>query len=123
MDVLKDFDKLISDKRIAKIGNHEFDVSLISTRMALKQIVFRDHALTMSGADAFNQAVSIVAEICKPIGGNKFLSLFKKKVTAKWLMGNASYAQLLEFIDFVLAPLYKEAEPVVDKKKVVNPVK
>lgn len=117
MDVFKDFNTLIPDKRIAKIGNREFDVSLISTRMALKQIAFRDHALTMSGEAALNEAVSIVAEICKPIGGNKFLSLFKKKVTAKWLKDNCNYAQLLEVIDFVLKPLYQEAEPVDEKKK------
>ena len=117
MDVFKDFNTLIPDKRIAKIGNREFDVSLISTRLALKQIIFRDNALKMSGAQAFNTAVSIVAEICKPTGGNKFLNLFKKKVTAKWLMDNCSYTQLLEVIDFVLKPLYKEDEAVDKKEK------
>jgi len=122
LETIKDFDLLIPDKRIAKLAGHEFDVSLISTRMALKQIIFRDNALTMSGAEAFNEAVSIVAEICKPKNDStglwsKFLNLFKKKVTAKWLMDNATYAQLLEFIDFVLAPLYKEAEPVDKEKK------
>lgn len=117
VDILKDFDKLIPDKRIAKIGNREFDCSLISTRMALRQISFRDKALTMSGADAFNTAVEIVAEICKPVGGNKFLSLFRRKVTAKWLKNNCNYAQLLEVIDFVLKPLYQEAEPEKEKKK------
>ena len=116
MDVIKDFDTLIPDKRIAKLAGREFDVSLISTRMALKQIIFRDNALKMSGAEAFNKAVEIVAEICKPNNNStgflsKFASLFKKRVTAKWLIDNASYAQLLEFIDFVLKPLYQEAEP------------
>ena len=117
MDVFKDFDKIIPDKRIAKLAGREFDVSLISTRMALKQIIFRDNALKMSGAEAFNKAVEIVAEICKPKGGSKFANLFKRKVTAKWLMDHASYAQLLEFIDFALKPLYKEAEPTEKKKK------
>jgi hypothetical protein len=122
MDVIKDFDLLIPDKRIAKLAGREFDVSLISTRLALKQIRFRDKALTMSGEDALNKAVEIVAEICKPKDNStgflsKFLNLFKKKVTAKWLMDHASYAQLLEFIDFALKPLYKEDEPEVEKKK------
>lgn len=116
VDIFKDFNLLIPDKRIAKIGNREFDVSLISTRLALKQIRFRDKALTMSGEDALNKAVEIVAEICKPVSKG-FLSIFKKKVTAKWLMSNATYAQLLEFIDFVLSPLYKEPEEVSKEKK------
>jgi len=117
LEVIKDFDLLVPDKRIAKLAGREFDVSLISTRMALEQIKFRDKALIMSGADAFNKAVEIVAEICKPKVSNKFLGLFKKKVTAKWLISHASYAQLLEFIDFVLAPLYKEAEPIEKSEK------
>jgi len=121
MDVIKDFDKLIPDKRIAILAGKELDVSLISTRLALKQIKFRDNALNMSEGEAFNKAVEIVAEICKPKNNStgflsKFLNLFKKKITAEWLISNANYAQLLDFIDFVLAPLYKE-EPEKEKKK------
>lgn len=124
-EIIKDFDKLIPDKRIAKLAGREFDVSLISTRMALKQIKFRDKALTMSGEAALNEAASIVAEICKPKDNSvgfksKFLNLFKKKITAKWLIDNTTYAQLLEFINFVLKPLYQESKEDKDPEEKKN---
>ena len=115
-DILKDFDLLIPDKRIAKLAGKEFDVSLISTRMALKQVVFRDNVLKMSGEKAFKRAVEIVAEICgKPKNNDdsfwaKFLNLFKNRITAKWLINRTNYEQLMAFIDFVLDPLMDKDE-------------
>lgn len=115
-DIIKDFDKLIVGKRIAILAGKSFDVSLISTRMALEQVIFRDNALKMSGEAAFKKAIEIVAEICgKPkmtqdSFWSKIASLFRKKMTAKWLMDNTNYEQLTEFIDFVLEPLTKEVE-------------
>ena len=122
-DILKDFDKLIPDKRIAKLANKEFDVSLISTRMALKQVIFRDNVLKMNGESAFKKAVEIVAEICgKPKNESnnfwsKLLNLFRQRITAKWLINHTNYEQLMAFIDFVLEPLMEKTEPVVEKKK------
>jgi hypothetical protein len=125
MEEIKDFDKLIPDKRIAILAGKEFDVSKISTRMALKQVVFRDNVLKMNGEQAFKEAVGIVAEICgKPKATSegfigKIRNLFINRITAKWLMDNTNYEQLTEFMDFVLEPLTKKAEePKADKKKV-----
>ena len=127
-DIIKDFDKIIPDKRIAILVGKEFDVSKISTRMALKQVIFRDNALKMNGEEAFRKAVEIVAEICgKPKNGregfwSKLASLFKARITAKWLMDNTNYEQLMAFIDFVLEPLTDKAQlkdsKDVSKKKV-----
>ena len=122
-EIIKDFDKIIPDKRIAILVGKEFDVSKISTRMALKQVVFRDNVLKMNGEAAFRKAVEIVAEICgKPkITGDSFwsklINLFRSRITTKWLMDNTNYEQLTEFIDFVLEPLTKEVEKS-EKKKV-----
>jgi hypothetical protein len=123
MDIIKDFDKIIPDKRIAVLVGKEFDVSLISTRMALKQVIFRDNALRMNGEQAFRKAVEIVAEICGQPKNNasgilsKFLNLFKPKITAKWLFDNTNYEQLTAFMDFVLEPLIEKAESKDEKKK------
>lgn len=128
-DFIKDFDKIIPDKRIAILAGKEFDVSKISTRMALKQVIFRDNALKMNGEAAFRKAVEIVAEICgKPKNveegfWSKLASLFKARITAKWLMDNTNYEQLMAFIDFVLEPLTDKAELKDSKdasKKKVN---
>lgn len=122
MDVFKDFDKLIVDKRTAVLGGKTFNVSLISTRDALKYIVFRDKVLTMRGEDALRKMAAIVAEICnKPVvEGNLFKRLFNKAITEKWLFSHTNYEQLQLFIDFVLEPLLDKKDDT-DKKK-VNPV-
>ncbi|MEF9426436.1 MAG: hypothetical protein L0956_04420 [Candidatus Mariimomonas ferrooxydans] len=121
-EIIKDFDKLIPDKRIAILSDRKFDVSLISTRMALKQVAFRDNVLKMNGEAAFRKAVEIVAEICgKPKSSkdsfwDKFTGLFKGRITAKWLVENTNYEQLVQFIDFVLEPLTDKAEVKAEDK-------
>ena len=115
-DIIKDFDKIIPDKRIAKLAGKSFDVSKISTRMALKQVIFMDNALKMNGEKAFKGAIEIVAEICgkpKKTGDSlwsKLVNLFKQRITAKWLLEHTNYEQLKAFMDFVLEPLMVKAE-------------
>ena len=122
MDIIKDFDKIIPDKRIAILAGKEFDVSKISTRMALKQVIFWDSALKMNGEEAFKKAVEIVAEICgKPKNiddslWSRLLNFFRQRITAKWLFDNTNYEQLEAFKNFVLEPLMEKTEPVKDEK-------
>ena len=117
-DIIKDFDKIIPDKRIAILAGNEFDVSKISTRMALKQVAFRDNALKMNGEEAFKKAVEIVAEICgkATVKGNFFKRLFNKTIDEKWLINNTNYEQLTQFMEFVLEPLMAKAEDTKDSK-------
>jgi hypothetical protein len=121
-EVFKDFDTLIVDKRTAILAGKTFDVSKISTRDALKYVVFRDKVLTMSGEDALRKMAAIVADICgkSVIKGGFFTRLFNKPINEKWLIENTNYEQLQAFIDFVLEPLLgkKTDEPEADKKKV-----
>lgn len=121
-DTLKDFDKLIIDKRTAILAGKTFDVSKISTRMALEQSEFRDNILKMGEKEALYKAIKIVARICgKPvIKGNFIKQLFNKAIDEKWLVENTNYEQLIAFIDFVLEPLTGKTQPETDKKK-VNP--
>jgi len=110
-ETIKDFDLLIPDKRIAKLAGKEFDVSKISTKMALKQAEYRDRALLMGEKKALIEAVKIVAEICgKPKSKNFFYRLFTKKIDEKWLISNTNFKQLVDFIDFVLEPLTGKLE-------------
>lgn len=117
-DIIKDFDLLIPDKRIAILAGKKFDVSKISTRNALKYVIFRDSVLKMSGAAAFKKMIEITAEICnKPIiEGNIFKRIFNKAISEKWLIANSNYSQLLEFIDFILEPLMGKPESKKDDK-------
>ncbi|OFW52736.1 MAG: hypothetical protein A2163_11595 [Actinobacteria bacterium RBG_13_35_12] len=118
-DIIRDFDKLILDKRIATLAGKSFDVSLVPTRLALKYVVFRDKALIMTGETAFKQMVSIVAEICgKPIvNGNIFKKLFNKSINEKWLINHSNFEQLQAFMDFVIEPLMAKEEDIKDSKE------
>ena len=118
MEVFKDFDKFIIQKRIAKLAGREFDVSKISTRMSLKQAEYRDRALLMGEKESLMEAIRIVAEICgKPKPRNIFDKLFNKKITEKWLIENTNFEQLIAFIDFVLEPITGKKEPEEEKEQ------
>jgi hypothetical protein len=107
--IIKDFDKLITQKRIAILAGREFDVSKIPTRFALEQAAFIDSLSTLKNEQkAFAKALEIAAKICnssKPFGF--FASLFKKRITVKWLIKNTNIEQLIAFINFILEPLNK----------------
>ena len=116
MNTIRDFDKIIPEKRIAKLAGKEFDVSKISTRMALEQSEFRDNVLKMGEKEALHRAIGIVAKICgKPIESNFFKRLFSRPITEKWLINNTNYEQLIAFIDFVLEPLMGKASETSDE--------
>jgi len=117
-ETFKDFDKLIVEKRTAVLAGKTFDVSKISTRDALKYVVFRDKVLTMSGEDALRKMSAIVADICGKavVKGNWLTRLLNKPISEKWLFDNTNYEQLQEFIDFVLEPLLGKKDDTSKKK-------
>ena len=105
--IIKDFDKLIPQKRIAILAGRQFDVSKIPPRLALEQAAFID---SLSGIkneqDAFNKSLEIAAKICNQTEPVKlFDRIFRKRVTAKWLIDNTDITQLIEFINFILEPI------------------
>ena len=105
--IIKDFDKLIPQKRIAILAGRQFDVSKIPTRLALEQAAFID---SLSGIknekDEFNKSLEIAEKICNQTEPVKlFDRIFRKRVTAKWLIDNTDITQLIEFINFILEPI------------------
>jgi hypothetical protein len=119
METIKDFDKLIPDKRIAILAGKEFDVSKISTRLALQQSEFQDNRLRMGEKEALKKAVAIVAKVCgKPkSSGNFFSRIFNRAIDEKWLINNTNYEQLVAFINFVLEPLMGKEQQVETPEK------
>ena len=107
--VIKDFDKILPPKRIAKLAGKEIDVSLIPSRVSLELAIFRDNVLKMkSSEEQQRKSLEIVAKVCQ---------VKNPKITVDWLLDNTHYEQLIEFIDFVLEPLNR---PGKGKKKVVK---
>ena len=104
--ILKDFDILAPPKRIAKLGGEEIDVSIISTRVALKFIEFsKKHKAenltqaTQTGVmedGVLEDMLEIIALVCQKSS---------KKITKDWLLDNVDIGTLLQFVRFVFNPL------------------
>lgn len=106
-EIFKDFNKIIPEVRIAKLGDEEIDVSKIPSRVSLELAIFRDKVLTMkSSEEQQRKSLEIVAKVCQ---------VKNPKITVDWLLDNTHYEQLIEFIDFVLEPINR---PGKGKKKV-----
>jgi len=105
--IFKDFNKIIPEVRVAKLGDEEIDVSKIPSRISLELAIFRDKVMTMkSSEEQQRKSLEIVAKVCQ---------VKNPKVTVDWLLDNTHYEQLIEFIDFVLEPINR---PGKGKKKV-----
>ena len=97
--ILKDFNLIIPEVRIAKLGDQEIDVSKIPSRLSLEIAIYRDQIWNnkiKSAEEAWRKSVESVAKICQ---------VSNPTVTSDWLIDNTHYEQLLEFIDFVLEPI------------------
>lgn len=104
--IFKDFNKIIPEVRVAKLGDQEIDVSKIPSRISLELAIFRDKVLTMkSSEEQQRESLEIVAKVCQ---------VKNSKITVDWLLDNTHYEQLIEFIDFVLEPINR---PGKGKKK------
>ena len=117
MEVFKDFDKFIIQKRIAKLAGREFDVSKISTRMSLKQAEYRDKALLMGEKESLRgHQNSCKISVTQP---EIFFEGFNLRNNAKRLIENTNFEQLIAFIDFVLEPITgkKEEEKGQEEEK------
>jgi hypothetical protein len=94
-DFMMDFDVLAPPKRIAKLGGEEIDVSIVSTKVALKFMEFsKKHK--MKKLEQVTEIIEIVALVCENSS---------KKITKDWLLANVDISILLKFVKFVFEPL------------------
>jgi hypothetical protein len=103
-----DFDKIIPDKRIARIAGKEIDVSIIPSRIALEYVKFVNNILSYSGEEQDDKIYEFVIRIC---------NVSNKDITLDWLLDNTNQLQMTEFMQFVLEPLTGKSD---DKKKVTS---
>jgi hypothetical protein len=114
MTEIVDFDKVIPEKRIAKIAGKEIDVSKLPARLVLEQAKFSDDLQSgkiKSMTDIQKRSFETVEKVCKV--SNPDFSLEE-------IIDDITVEQLLQFIEYVLEPLNKRSG---DKKKVKNPKK
>lgn len=115
--ILKDFDILAPPKRIAKLGGEEIDVSIISTRVALKFIEFsKKHKAedltqaTQTGVmedGVLEDMLEIIALVCQKSS---------EKITKNWLLDNVDIGTLLQFVKFVFNPLTERVKEMTKEE-------
>jgi hypothetical protein len=113
--MLKDFDVLAPPTRKAKIGGEEIDISIIPARVALKFIAFsKKHDVTKFDGNTANNVdssmledmMSIVADICKRSN---------PKITSDWLLDNNDIGVLMEFIQYIFAPMTEKTKRLTEE--------
>jgi hypothetical protein len=109
MAKIVDFDKIIPDKRIAKIAGKEIDVSVIPARITLEVAKFRDGWLGMSSEELQQKSLEIVEKICKATDPD---------FDIEEVLDKTNFDQLAAFMDFVMEPLNRSREEDKGKKKV-----
>lgn len=105
-DFMMDFDILAPPKRIAKIGGEEIDVSIVSTKIAIKFMEFsKKHKMkkfenVKNIEDIEDNALEDIIEIVALVCENS-----SKKITKDWLLSNVDIGVLMKFVKFVFGPL------------------
>ena len=108
---MKDFDILVPQKRIAKIGGEEIDVTIIPSRASLMFIDFSKkysaEKLKSMDQESFDPAMieamlDVIEVVCKK---------YSSKITKDWLLDNLPIKTLMEFITYVFEGMNK-SEPV-----------
>lgn len=99
---IKDFNRLIPETRIAKLGGKDIDVTRIPSRVTLQLAQYADDVAEgkLTPKEQFVNALEPVAAVCK---------LTDPDVTVDWLLDNTDFAQLSEFTKFVLEPIMQQA--------------
>ena len=105
----KDFSKTVYEERIAVIEGEEIDVSKISTRVMLSLVELKDKRdeLEAGGTGIFYELIEIIAQACKS----------NPKITSDWLIDNTDIMQLLDLMEYIIAPLTAKVESVIVKKE------
>lgn len=97
---IRDFDKISPEKRIARIGGKEFDVTRIPSRVALEMARFSDKSGDRTSEESFMEMVGLVVRVCKKSDPS---------ITVEWLIDNTDFMALQAFIEYALTSLKERA--------------
>lgn len=94
-----DLDKVVPAERIVILSGKKIDVSRIPSRVTL-DIAKDQDKLKNGGDDSFSAVLKQIICICKPSFPD---------ITEEWIADNTDFEQLMQLIEFVLAPLKERA--------------
>jgi len=108
-----DFDALVIEPRLARVGGEVVDVSTIPVAVSLALSKHSDRTkeevLALAEADAegeLTKMVKMVSDVC---------IVSNPKLTTEFLMKHLNYNKLSAFIKFVLQPLTDKAEEFLEE--------
>ena len=112
-EIIKDFDKIVPEKRVAILAGEEIDVSKIPTRVTIELAKLKDRKDELSDdVKGFEKTLEIIALACKS----------NPKINADFLIDNTDFEQLMDFIDFILEPITKRTEKNIPKAQEIKAV-
>lgn len=97
--IVKDFDAVIRQERIARLRGEEIDVSLVPSRVMVELLELMEDD-DLQNPKNFFRVIDMVAKVCQ---------VSNKKITADWLYDNTDLDTLLDFANFVMEPVKEKA--------------
>ena len=97
--IIKDFDAVIRQERIARLGGEEIDVSLVPSRVMVELLELMEDD-DLQNPKNFFRVIDMVAKVCQ---------VSNKKITSDWLIDHTDLDTLLDFADFVMQPAKERA--------------
>jgi len=89
---IRDLDKVLPGKRIAKLAGEEIDLTTVSMRASIELARFADEREKLSGAEQMAETIRIVTLICAK----------NSKIDEDWLLDNTDVDTLTALVDFAL---------------------
>ncbi len=104
--IIRDFDKVVRQKRIAVLAGKRIDVTMIPSVVMIELLDLMD-SKNLQDPKNFSKVMEMVAKVCQ---------VTDKEVTADWLYHNTDIMTLLDFADYVMEPAKAKASEVQAKQ-------
>ncbi len=105
--IIRDFDKVVRQQRIAILSGERIDVSMIPSGV-MADLLNMMEGLDQKDPKNFGLVVDMVSKICR---------VKNKKITSQWLYENTDIETLLEFAEYVMEPAKAKASEVSGEGK------
>ncbi len=104
--IIRDFDKVVRQQRIAILAGERIDVSMIPSGVMAEMLNTMDKLKDKKDPNNFKIVVDMVSKICR---------VKNSKITTEWLYQNTDIETLLDLANYVMEPVKQKAAEVEGK--------
>ena len=105
---LKNFDKIIREKREIQVGGEVADVTRIPSRVMLELVNATDSGeISEDNPASFDKILNLVEKVCTPSN---------PKMTAAFLLDSTDFDTLIEIVEYVMSPVEEAMEKQQQKQ-------